>query len=358
MLERLLRFAAGLYPRSWRSRYGAEFAALLDEARPKWSDVWDISKGALIVQIRDKRFTRNVAFAACGGMALAALVASFQPAKYRASAVLRVERPDLMRYVMTQALSRSSLAQIILSRDLYHADRYRHTLETIVEKMRRDITLTPGANGRLAVAFRYPDREAAMKVVSDLMVAYQARARRVAGAEVEVVDTTNDRLPWTQSFAFPWLAAAALLSAAVSIAVQMPRRWTWRVALCGVAGCSLALAFTTWAPATYVSTAVVTGDLRTEPPPGIVVRELSRVAGAPRVYEVVASASTREAAQNRLREWLRNTGDQVGEPLDAPSLPEIPVRPRNDLALPGLLFGLGIGAWLFRGRARAAATTA
>ena len=30
-MKQLIRFAAKLYPRSWRERYGAEFEALLDD---------------------------------------------------------------------------------------------------------------------------------------------------------------------------------------------------------------------------------------------------------------------------------------------------------------------------------------
>ena len=36
MLERLRRLIVLLYPRAWRNRYGAEFAALLEDAPARW----------------------------------------------------------------------------------------------------------------------------------------------------------------------------------------------------------------------------------------------------------------------------------------------------------------------------------
>jgi len=47
----LLKFAANLYSAWWRARYGPEFAALLEDAPPRWTDVLDLFKGALKMQI-------------------------------------------------------------------------------------------------------------------------------------------------------------------------------------------------------------------------------------------------------------------------------------------------------------------
>ena len=51
-MRNLIRFAAWLYPRRWRERYGVEFDALLDDARPGWRELANVLKGALAIQIR------------------------------------------------------------------------------------------------------------------------------------------------------------------------------------------------------------------------------------------------------------------------------------------------------------------
>jgi hypothetical protein len=46
-MRTLLRWAARLYPESWRERYGAEFDALLADISPSFGDVCDVLGGAL-----------------------------------------------------------------------------------------------------------------------------------------------------------------------------------------------------------------------------------------------------------------------------------------------------------------------
>jgi TonB family protein len=48
----LIHWAAKLYPRVWRDRYGLEFEALLDEARPSWRGLFNVVGGALGVRAR------------------------------------------------------------------------------------------------------------------------------------------------------------------------------------------------------------------------------------------------------------------------------------------------------------------
>jgi hypothetical protein len=46
-MRRLTRWAAKLYPRAWRHRYGAEFDALLEDISPSWRDACDVAGRAL-----------------------------------------------------------------------------------------------------------------------------------------------------------------------------------------------------------------------------------------------------------------------------------------------------------------------
>lgn len=48
---RLTKWAARLYPRWWRARYGEEFAALLEDARPGVFGALDVAKGALAMRV-------------------------------------------------------------------------------------------------------------------------------------------------------------------------------------------------------------------------------------------------------------------------------------------------------------------
>ena len=41
-MRRWLRRLAALYPRRWRARYGAEFAALLEEVEPDWRQFFNV----------------------------------------------------------------------------------------------------------------------------------------------------------------------------------------------------------------------------------------------------------------------------------------------------------------------------
>ena len=86
----LIRFLSRLYPTAWRERYGAEFAALLEDVEPDWRTPLDIVKGALEMRMG----TWNLAtISATTGLigALVALGVSFvMPLRYASVAVVRI----------------------------------------------------------------------------------------------------------------------------------------------------------------------------------------------------------------------------------------------------------------------------
>jgi len=49
-MRTLMRWAARLYPATWRNRYGAEFEALLDDISPSLGDVFDVIGDVLRVR--------------------------------------------------------------------------------------------------------------------------------------------------------------------------------------------------------------------------------------------------------------------------------------------------------------------
>src|SRR5689334_9707652 len=51
-MRRLTRWAAKLYPRAWRHRYGAELDALLEDIAPTWRDACDVAGRGLLLRGR------------------------------------------------------------------------------------------------------------------------------------------------------------------------------------------------------------------------------------------------------------------------------------------------------------------
>ena len=43
-----IKLAVRLYPKTWPARYGVEIEALIDDVPPRWTDLSDPSRGALM----------------------------------------------------------------------------------------------------------------------------------------------------------------------------------------------------------------------------------------------------------------------------------------------------------------------
>jgi len=185
--------AAGLYPRSWRQRYGVEFQALLEDLNPDWQEFADVLRGAVKMQMTNAAAYLKLA----GGLALvgaiAATAASFSlPRIYESAAEMRMEEPghavsaDVLQGQVAHQLN--EMEQEILSRtnleglitrpdlDLYKEERSRLTMEDVVRNMRHDIKIlmagyspeAPRANGAFTVSFLYPNQQKAQAVVRAL----------------------------------------------------------------------------------------------------------------------------------------------------------------------------------------------
>ncbi len=90
-MRRLVRLVARLYPVWWRRRYASEFDALLDDLRPGWRDVLDVTRGAITMQVRTLGVP--VVLALTGAIA-GGLVAMQTPSVYAASATISVPIKD------------------------------------------------------------------------------------------------------------------------------------------------------------------------------------------------------------------------------------------------------------------------
>ncbi len=56
-----MRWAARLYPAAWRARYGHELDILLEDAGASWTDLLDIVRGALTMQMSSLNFWKIAA---------------------------------------------------------------------------------------------------------------------------------------------------------------------------------------------------------------------------------------------------------------------------------------------------------
>jgi hypothetical protein len=195
MRERLIRFAIRLYPASWRRRYEVEFAALLDDASRDWSDVLDVLLGALKMQTTTWTFGKIAASFALAGAVLCGGVSFFAiPDKYTSDAVLRLQTPQVIvpgnaeRFVITlmqNALTRSSLTDIIKKQNLYTRERTRMPLEGIVEKMRHDISFERlGKSEAFHVSFRYGNPLQAQRSEQELIDSLMAASASIRNADM------------------------------------------------------------------------------------------------------------------------------------------------------------------------------
>ena len=132
--KHLLRILARLYPAAWRKRYGDEFEALIEDARPGLGGALDILKGALAMQ-----FT------------------SWTPLRVLAAA--------------KTVMSRRGLTRILRDRDIYRNNLKNMPIEDVIELFKRDIRVSPapGANGSVfQVRFIYGDPRMAQQVTQTL----------------------------------------------------------------------------------------------------------------------------------------------------------------------------------------------
>ena len=196
-MRRLIRWVANIYPRSWRERYGDEFAALLEDVRPSARTALNVFTGAIMMQIRTWGFGRMVAIAAVVGCAVFAAVFFLVPKPYRAEATLRLDSPqglqklDAVNKLAEQVESRRSLTGIITAEELYSSERKRQTLEDVIEKMRRDIRVSPVGGPLIAikVAFADPDPHVAQRVTQRLISSFMAEnVREPSGVNLQVLE--------------------------------------------------------------------------------------------------------------------------------------------------------------------------
>jgi hypothetical protein len=186
-MKRIMRFFARLYPSSWRSRYGTEFDALLEDATPSGRDAFDVLRAALKMQVTTWTFRRIVLAGVGAGILMAAAVSVALPAHYLSQSSFTLMPTDgsspanestrqLVSSMERNVFSREFLTAVIHEHNLYWRERLRMPLDDVVEKMRSAISvhsLPVTASGKrdtitLVVQFDYSDPRVAQRVNEEL----------------------------------------------------------------------------------------------------------------------------------------------------------------------------------------------
>src|SRR3954470_23239410 len=179
----LTKFAAKLYPRWWRARYGDEFAALLEDARPGLRTTFDIAKSALWLRLSTCSFKRTVFIGALVGVFAAITIASFATPLVASTGnlILMVhdtpeDAPRVLgnafQPLVSEALSRPNLAYIVRKLDLYPKERTRMSLDEVLDRMKRSISISMATRATnsttLAIRFEYSERYKTLLAVEEL----------------------------------------------------------------------------------------------------------------------------------------------------------------------------------------------
>ena len=202
-MRRFVRFLIRLYPANWRTRYGEEFEALIDDSSSGWPAVFDLLKGAIRMQLSIPAFPKLALMLAIAGLLIGLLVSYLVTPTYSSRSELFLEGStvgsislgDYLAQTEKEVLSRNSLSRIIQDPhlDLYPEERARIPLEDVIETMRTRIRVDtpPGADqGHLtfSIAFAYRDRVKARDTVQALVTRFNEANFTSAHTNLTVLD--------------------------------------------------------------------------------------------------------------------------------------------------------------------------
>ena len=249
-MNRLTKLAAKLYPRWWRERYGDEFAALLEDARPGLGGTLDVLKGALTMQLSTFSTKRTLLIGAVAGLAIGLAVTFFLTPQYSSAAVVSVisanpaasnpDTADAINELSQSVLSRPKLMTLIRNLNLYVSERNKMPAEEVIETMKRNIRISasPAATGGRSVpafqlSFSYSDRVAAQKVVNALVSGFidanvlSRTPENATGVTLEVkeIATPGSPIPPARGpFALAGMASGLLLSGLAALIFHFRRK--------------------------------------------------------------------------------------------------------------------------------------
>jgi uncharacterized protein involved in exopolysaccharide biosynthesis len=212
-MRRLIRWAARLYPKPWRERYGVEFETLLADLKPDLRTSLDVVRGAILMQVTRWNYVgRILAVSGTLGALIAFGISLAMPRTYASQALIKIwpgPAPSAVIHHINSMeqiiLSGVGLATTINKFDLYMIERKQMPIEDLIELMKKHIQIRPvvqtaDAGSRVlafTVQFSYVDRQAAQLVTEDLVSRFITENIRVRGARpsgpmvLEVVDPAS-----------------------------------------------------------------------------------------------------------------------------------------------------------------------
>jgi hypothetical protein len=408
-MKPLMRWAVRLYPSAWRARYGGELEVLMEDAGPRWTDILDLLRGALTMQITSLNFWKIAVGCALAGVLISGVWSLTLQDRYVSSAVLRFSTPATdhqeawrrLRAIQETALSRNSLSTIVRQQKLYEKERTSEPLEDIIRTMlNRDIRMSPLNDTQFTVSFSNQNPIAAQAavraLVADLVEANLKKGGTATPGTLVVLEPaslpaapiTPDRPRLIRNGLFAGLTLGVLFGTLWTV-VRGRKQWSLlRIGAFAAAGMVLGITIALLVPDEYVSTAVLRttgGDVmlpalqstfsedsldqvilkyglypserRSTPMPKVVekMRAAIRAQNLPQQSALLVSFMypDRYLAQAVTRELVaRLTGTLPAEVLDPASMPQKPNSPNRSLmAAVGLFAGtlLGLAASRFKG---------
>jgi len=194
-MNRLARWVMRLYPAQWRARYSDEVDALLADTGADARTVADLAKAGVRMQFSTRSFPKLAIALGLAGLVLGGAFSLVLPSQYTSKATMRITltriddtvKPAIFNplneqvlELVTQVLSRATLAKIIKDPRLLLYKNQGETLNESVERMKNDIQINfvaapktlPRGSAAFDVVFSYPDRYKAQQTVQALMTAF------------------------------------------------------------------------------------------------------------------------------------------------------------------------------------------
>lgn len=162
----VFRVLVCLYPRRWRTRYGAELEGLIQEAGVGWTDAFDVLRGAMEMQMTNWTFGRIVASFAVAGALVGGAASLGMPTNYVSKAVLEMPAGGADRAgsrepvtAFRRTLNQEALRRVIEGQRLYERERRESGMDGVIETMRHHIRVTR-LNGGSLIEISFASRDA------------------------------------------------------------------------------------------------------------------------------------------------------------------------------------------------------
>ncbi len=124
MMSLWMKWLVRIYPASWRKRYKAEFAALLEDVKPNWRTFFDVLKAAIAMQLGRMNL---VAFAGVAGLLFGLCIFLATPNTYVSKSLIRFDpQPANVKEAAARAeglVSDSTLTRLMHKYQLYPAEK-------------------------------------------------------------------------------------------------------------------------------------------------------------------------------------------------------------------------------------------